>query len=229
MTDTPSDSQPDTINLLGLRLPWKATLISVLSTLLLIEDHYYDPTTLFLPHERYGDFLRALAYEHLMIYLVVPLLVIGLIFRERPSDYGFQLGDWRTGLKWTLAACVTAAPILYFAGRTPAMVEYYQVRYNQPLGEVALTGAMELFGWEFFFRGFILFGLYRIAGPSAVVLQAVPFAMAHYGKPPLETLSTIFGGTAFGWLAWRTRSFVYPFLIHWFVMTFVAWVAVALG
>jgi len=45
--------------------------------------------------------------------------------------------------------------------------------------------------------------------------------MAHIGKPEIETLSTIFGGFAFGWVAWRTRSFLYPFLIHWFISTFI--------
>ena len=56
-------------------------------------------------------------------------------------------------------------------------------------------------------------------GAEALWLQAVPFAIAHIGKPEIETLSTIFGGFAFGWVAWRTRSFVYPFLIHWYIAT----------
>jgi membrane protease YdiL (CAAX protease family) len=56
-------------------------------------------------------------------------------------------------------------------------------------------------------------------------LQAVPFVIAHIGKPEVETLSTIFGGFAFGWVAWRTRSFVYPFLIHWYIATFTILVA----
>ena len=48
----------------------------------------------------------------------------------------------------------------------------------------------------------------------------------HLGKPEIETLSTIFGGAAFGLIAWRTRSFVYPWLIHWFIVTFTLLVAV---
>ena len=118
--------------------------------------------------------------------------------------------------------------MLYLAGRTPGMVAYY-ARYSQPVGDLMLTGALDLFGWEFLFRGFLLFALYRVAGPSAVVLQAVPFALAHLGKPPLETLSTIFGGTAFGWVAWRANSFLYAFLIHWYVMVLVVLVATMAG
>jgi membrane protease YdiL (CAAX protease family) len=70
------------------------------------------------------------------------------------------------------------------------------------------------------FRGWILFGYLRKFGPEALWLQAVPFAIMHVTKPELETLSTIFGGFFFGWVAYRTNSFLYPFLIHWFVASF---------
>jgi membrane protease YdiL (CAAX protease family) len=79
------------------------------------------------------------------------------------------------------------------------------------------------------FRGWILFGYARRFGAEALWLQAVPFALAHIGKPPLETLSTIFGGFLFGWVAYRTRSFLYPFLIHMFVYSFTVLVAVSAG
>jgi len=42
-------------------------------------------------------------------------------------------------------------------------------------------------------------------------------------------LSTIFGGFAFGWVAYRTKSFLYPFLIHWFIGTYIIIVAAGGG
>ncbi|MFM8875091.1 MAG: type II CAAX prenyl endopeptidase Rce1 family protein, partial [Anaerolineae bacterium] len=65
----------------------------------------------------------------------------------------------------------------------------------------------------------------RKFGPDALWLHAVPFALAHLGKPEVETLSTIFGGFVFGWVALRTNSFLYAFLIHWFIGTFIIIVA----
>ncbi|HLB63861.1 MAG TPA: CPBP family intramembrane glutamic endopeptidase, partial [Anaerolineales bacterium] len=112
------------------------------------------------------------------------------------------------------------APFLILVARTPAMTEYYE-RFPADVQRLIPTAALDLIGWEFFFRGFLLFGLMRLMGPTAVVAQAVPFALAHLGKPEAETLSTIFGGTLFGWLAWRSRSFLYPFLLHWFVYSLV--------
>jgi hypothetical protein len=47
----------------------------------------------------------------------------------------------------------------------------------------------------------------------------------HLGKPELETLTTLFGGMGFAFIAWRTESFVYPFLIHWFIASFTHLVA----
>jgi membrane protease YdiL (CAAX protease family) len=223
-----SDSQQRTFNLLGLALPWKTTLVIVLSTLLLTTDYYYDIGNSLLPRNNPGDALRNIALERLVLYLLIPLLVIVLVFRERPAAYGFSLGDWRAGLKWVLIAWIGAAPVLYLAGRTPEMAAYYDWSLVSMPG-VIFIAALDLFGWEFLFRGFLLFALYRVAGPSAVVLQAVPFALAHLGKPPLETFSTIFGGTAFGWVAWRTNSFLYAFLIHWYVTAFVVVVAVGVS
>ncbi len=223
-----AESRLSTVNLGGLRLPWKPALAVVISTLLLIVDFYYVDGTHILPYTTFAEKVRNESYVHLVMYFALPLALIVFAFREKPADYGLTLGDWRTGLKWTLGAWLVATPILYLIGRTPDMVAYY-VRYEASPLDVALTALLDLLNWEFFFRGFLLFTLYRIAGPSAVLLQAVPFALAHLTKPPVETLSTIFGGAAFGWLAWRTRSFLYPFLVHWFITTVVIFVAMGAG
>ncbi len=220
----PSDEA--TFPLLGLRMPWKATLVIILSTLLLTFDFYYDILNNLLPPERFAIVLRNLALDRLGLFFIIPLGMVLLVFRDHPSRYGLTWGDWRAGAKWTLGVWFAVTPILYLAARAPAMMAYYTPRYGA-IAPVEVVGilALDLFSWEFLFRGFMLFALYRIAGPSAVVLQAVPFALAHLGKPPLETLSTIFGGTAFGWVAWRTRSFVYPYLMHLYIMVLVALLA----
>ncbi len=210
--DEESSTRKRTFTLFGLELDTRATIIIIVTTLLLMVDHYHR----FIPGETYAQVLRAKAYERVIYYLIIPLLIILLIFRDRPSAYGFTFGNWREGLLWTFVLALLAAPIMVFVGRSPAMVSYY-ASVERPVGDVLLNSAIDLVGWEFVFRGFILFGLLRVAGPNAILLQAVPFAMAHIGKPELETLSTIFGGTIFGILAWRGRSFVYPFVLHWFV------------
>ena len=183
-------------------------VVTVSSTLLLIVDAYH-------------QFTSSKAYDSLLLFLVVPLLIVLLIFRESPAAYGFRLGNWKTGLLLTLAGILIGAPIVWFSSRGGAMHAYYASQ----LSGLPWNTLFDLFGWEFFFRGFMLFAYARRYGPDAIWLQAVPFALAHIGKPEIETLSTIFGGFLFGWIAWRTRSFLYAFLIHWFVNSFAIVVA----
>jgi membrane protease YdiL (CAAX protease family) len=113
-------------------------------------------------------------------------------------------------------------PVIYYLGSDNDAMKVY---YENLLPGLPWTTFIDLIGWEFFFRGWILFVYARKFGHEAMWLQAVPFALAHMGKPGIETLSTIFGGFAFGWVAYRTKSFIWPFLIHWFIATLVVVVA----
>jgi membrane protease YdiL (CAAX protease family) len=197
--------------LLGPRLhfDWKIVTITIASTLLLMMDHYHHITAY-----KY--------FDRVILYLILPLALVLFVFRENPRAYGLTLGDWRAGLMITLVGILIMAPIIWYLGKSnPSMTDYYKPRATG----LPWTTFLDLIGWEFFFRGWILFGYARKFGAEALWLQAVPFALAHIGKPEVETLSTIFGGFAFGWVAWRTRSFLYPFLIHWFIASFIILVA----
>jgi membrane protease YdiL (CAAX protease family) len=69
--------------------------------------------------------------------------------------------------------------------------------------------------WEWCFRGWMLFGLLRRWPVAlAVLLQTVPSALVHLGKPVGETLGAVPFGLALGWLALRTQSIWYGWLLH---------------
>lgn len=191
-----------------LKFDWKVVTITVVSTLVLLLSYYH-------------RFTSSRALDQTLLFLAIPLLIILVAFRENPRDYGFTLGDWKAGVVITLAAIVLIAPVLWLAARGGAMQAYYE----KQVSGLPWNTFLDLFGWEFLFRGWILFGYLRKFGPEAIWLQAVPFAIMHLTKPEIETLSTIFGGFVFGWVAYRTRSFLYPFLIHWFVASFTILVA----
>ncbi len=192
-----------------LNFDWKIAVISVVSTLLLIVDHYRQITA-----NKYID--------RVILYLFIPLIVIVLIFRENPKEYGFSLGNWKLGIAFTLIGAAIMTPVIYYLARGNSETQKY---YGALTDGLAWTTFLNLIGWEFFFRGWILFGYARKFGHEALWLQAVPFALAHIGKPEVETLSTIFGGFIFGWVAYRTKSFIYPFLIHWYIATLIVLVS----
>jgi membrane protease YdiL (CAAX protease family) len=78
----------------------------------------------------------------------------------------------------------------------------------------ATHGAL-LFFWEFFFRGFILFGLAKKIGPTALPVHAIPFALFHMGKPSAEVIASFFAALLLGQIALKAKSFLPAFLIHW--------------
>ena len=192
-----------------LNLDWKIATLTIVSTTLLILDKYHTYTSSKL-------------IDRTILYLIIPLLVTLFIFRENPAQYGFQLGDWRVGFALTAFGILLMTPVLWWLAKAnPNMQNYYE-RFVPGL---PWTTFFDLLGWEFLFRGWLLFGYARKFGAEALWLQAVPFAIAHVGKPEIETLSTIFGGFIFGWIAWRTKSFIYPFLIHWYIGTITILIA----
>ncbi len=192
-----------------LNFDWKVVTVTVLSTLLLMVDYYHK-----IFPQKYLD--------RLLLYLVIPLFIILVVFRENPRNYGFSFGDWKLGITYTVLGILLMAPVIYYLGHGDASMKKY---YDRFLIGLPWTTFFDLLGWEFLFRGWILFAYARKFGHEALWLQAVPFAIAHISKPEIETLSTIFGGFAFGWVAWRTKSFIYPLLIHWFIGTFIILVA----
>jgi membrane protease YdiL (CAAX protease family) len=177
---------------------------------------------LLLDHYHFNKLAWSIYLVRFIAYLFIPLLIIIFIFREHPREYGFSLGDWKRGAAYTVIASALMTPVIYTLARGDANTRAY---YASAVIGLPWTMFLNLIGWEFFFRGWILFGYARKFGHEALWLQAVPFALAHVGKPELETLSTIFGGFAFGWIAWRTKSFLYPFLIHWYISTLIILIA----
>ena len=203
------------VTLLGVTLDVRLSLLIIFSTVVPMLDYYgHSPT-------------GVKAWDRFLLYFVGSLLFLWLVYRQPPAAFGLQWGERRRGLLYTIVACAVMAPVLWFVARTPAMQTFYQAKVAGGLMRVTLLNGVELFGWEFIWRGLVLFAYARAFGPGpAILLQAVPFAFMHLGKREVETLSTLFGGAAFGLIAWRTRSFLYPWLIHWFVVTFTLLVAV---
>ena len=172
-----------------------------ISTLVLVLKYYY-PLNI--------DFPRA---TELIYYLLIPLAAGFLIFRDKPWDYGIRIGRWKSAIILTLVCLATMTLILYGASKMPEFRSYYH-RDAIDWPELLLATALFMLAWEFLFRGYMLFGLEKSIGKSAIFVQAIPFVLLHLGKPFLETLACIPGGFILGYVAYRTRSFLPCFIIH---------------
>ena len=159
------------------------------------------------------------------VFGLVPLLIIKSIFKEPVMAYGLQIGDWRFGLKSVLVFSPLIGILLLFpAAQTEEMRMFYPLdRSLQVLSPNFFLfqlwrGLFFYTAWEFFFRGFLLFGLRRYVGDwMAIGIQTIPQCLWHIGMPSGEIFSSIAGGVLFGLLALRTGSVFWPFLLHLFI------------
>lgn len=154
--------------------------------------------------------------------LIVPMLIIKFQFKRPQTDFGFGFGDLKYGLKFVLITLpLIIAPLIFAASK---MVD---VRAEYPLAKLLFSRHDLIFwyeaayvilyyiAWEFFFRGFLLFGLKEQFGNlNAVLIQTISSCLIHIGKPEGEIIGSIIVGIIFGAVALRTRSIWYVFILH---------------
>jgi membrane protease YdiL (CAAX protease family) len=213
------------VEILGLRLPVRASIAVVVVALLLLLDYHRHVDDLITAITGWdaastADAKRIQGIGRMLLLGGVPLLVVLVGFRDRVSRYGLRMGDWRAGASIGLGIALVMTPVVLVVARIPSFAAYYAPQGAAP-GDVFLTSALDVVPAEFFFRGFLLFALLRVVGPIAVLIATLPFAFAHLGKPEVETLSTLGGGLVYGWLDWRTGSVLWSALAHTWILGLV--------
>jgi len=157
-----------------------------------------------------------------ILLFLLPVIIVKLVFKEKLKDYGLTLGDKRYGLRFSIITIpLIVTPIIFLGSRMPEIRAVYPLsKLVQNNASVFLLYEFSYFllyyvGWEFFFRGYMLFGLRERFGDTyAILLQLVPYSLLHFNKPESEFLGSIVLGIVLGYLALRTRSILYPFIIH---------------
>jgi uncharacterized protein len=170
--------------------------------------------------EIYSRFWQFGVFFFLM--MVIPILSTRYFKELDLSTMGLGLGDYKTGLKLVIIVIpFIVLPIIYLAADMP------ELRSEYPLAKILLRDhswilTYELsyiflyyIAWEFFFRGFLLFGLLpKFGAMNAVLIQTISSCLIHIGKPEGEIFGSILVGIIFGAFALRTRSIWYVFLVH---------------
>lgn len=215
----------------GVRLDARTSQLFVVATVLLTVFHYYGRTggyhqlgiaPLVAPHAGSWADLMPFAWwgaMSVLVRVVVPVVLIVWLWRERPADYGLQ---WRGTLQHApvyLCLYLLMLPFLVLAATWSSFQRTY------PFYEAASAGGVRFWAWEaaylpqfvgveFFFRGFLLFGLYRKFGYNALWISAIPYVMIHFNKPLTETLGALVAGIVLGWLALRAKTVLPGIFLH---------------
>ncbi|MDX1438876.1 MAG: CPBP family intramembrane glutamic endopeptidase [Rubricoccaceae bacterium] len=154
---------------------------------------------------------------------VLPVLILTVGFKRKPSEIGLGLGDWKLA---SVLAILYAIPVTIgtwiLSNGADFQAQYPHYAGAEESWTVFLVYQFAFLfywlGWEYLWRGFVLFGTAPALGIGAIVVQAMPFALLHAGKPMAEAYLSILGGLALGALVWRCKSFWIAIPIHAFQM-----------
>jgi membrane protease YdiL (CAAX protease family) len=167
--------------------------------------------------------VNAVLYEYVAAFLLmfaVPFVGMTIVLNHSPREFGLQLGDIRLGGLVLAIGLPVALLAAWLGSADPAMQAEYPLdkRIGQSPCRFLLVETFYLVyyvGWEFLFRGVMLFSLYqRFGALLAVWVQTLPSAIVHIGKPAAESFAAIPAGILFGYVALETQSIVYPLILH---------------
>jgi len=149
----------------------------------------------------------------LVTYVIIPVLVIKVVLRERLRDYGLKL---RGMLRfwWLYAAMylviLPAVIIVSYTESFQNTYPFYRLQPDDPMWPRFWIWqcfyALQFVSLEFFFRGFIVHGTKRQLGIYSIFVMMIPYCMIHFGKPLPETLGAIIAGLVLGFMSLKTHS-----------------------
>jgi membrane protease YdiL (CAAX protease family) len=145
---------------------------------------------------------------------LLPILTILIFLRKNPLDFGLRIGKYRVWITWVIVFLAIAVPILYMSSDMSSVQSYYRNHRNSEFFSYIWQMGIYMLGWEFLFRGFMLFGLKDKFKEGSILIQMIPFVLLHFGKPEKETISTIFTGILWGYICYRGNSFWPAYIMH---------------
>lgn len=82
---------------------------------------------------------------------------------------------------------------------------------------------------ELIFRGFLIHSMIRLLGKDVILPMAAMYAVIHFGKPPGETISSVFGGYILGVISYYSKNIWGGVFVHMglaFFMEFFAFIQI---
>lgn len=154
-----------------------------------------------------------------ILRIAIPLAIIVWWFRESPRDYGFRMWEKGHGRIYALlfAIMLPVIIIVSFSADFQSKYPFYSMAGESALHFIAyqLAYGAQFAALEAFFRGFLIFALFKKFGYYSVVIMTIPYCMIHFAKPMPETMGAIIAGLVLGYLAIQSKSWIPGALLHW--------------
>ena len=170
--------------------------------------------------------LRIIAQLKSVVFVVIPLVFVKIIF-DRKKVNGFYGLSWNSKHLDAYALLLfLLIPFLIVTSFTPDFLKAYPQfrpwRYDEIFSLSVLERilifesaySIDFIVTELFFRGAMIIGLTAILGPKTILPMVAFYAAIHFGKPVVETISSIFGGYILGVLAYQTKHIWGGVIVH---------------
>lgn len=157
--------------------------------------------------------------------LLLPLAIYWyFVDRKNQRYYGFTLKNFDTKPYFTmlllmLPLIVLASTQVDFLGAYPRGQKFpslaiENVEHWKYYGLYELVYGLDFISIEFFFRGFLIMAFLAIMGPGCLLPMAMFYVVIHWGKPAGELVSSFFGGSLLGIIAYYSRSIIGGIIVH---------------
>ncbi len=175
-------------------------------------------------HAEYFAHLCLVNFLRLTTVLIPLWLWWRLADREQPTFYGLSFAAWKP--KPYLRILLLVAPLIIWASFQSAFLATYPIYRPGPVERVMgwsawisyplheLSYAMRFIGVELFFRGFMVLGMMRWMGRSALLPMVSLYAVWHFAKPFPEALASAFGAYILGVIPLYSRNIMGGVLVH---------------
>jgi membrane protease YdiL (CAAX protease family) len=155
-----------------------------------------------------------------LLYGFIPVLVVLLAFDMPVGDFGLNADHLARSVGWWIPVGVLVVSLTYFTSRSKLNLSRYpQIRNSQWNYGLILLSALSwityLAGYEFMFRGFLLFACLGSFGYwPAILINLSLYSLVHLPKGYRETIGSVFFGFVLCYSTVLLGSCWFAFLVH---------------
>lgn len=155
-----------------------------------------------------------------VLFGLIPALVILFVFRMHVNNFGSNTENLAKSIIWWTPAALLVVVLNNFASRDlNHLSQYPQIRVSQWNSGLITLSALSwiayLAGYEFLFRGFLLFSCLESFGYwPAIIINICLYSLSHLPKGYKETIGSIFLGFILSYVTLSLGSIWFALLVH---------------
>lgn len=159
------------------------------------------------------------------VTIAIPLFIANhFLIKNQQEKLGVNAGEIDFKPFALILLCI--APFIFLSAFESGLNNYYPTyKFHSaaaawgvskwvPVALYELLYGLDFFNVELCFRGFFVIGMTTLLGRKSILPMAVFYCTIHFGKPPLEAISSLFGGYILGVITYQTRSIWGGVLVH---------------